>query len=222
MTILLPRSALRNLDVGKAELLCSAFAHHFGHHPDEATTLREWAEAPFSVLELLVCAQCCAGTIGDCLAVVVASKAAWRALPFFEAKHPDDSRLRAALLRVDDRLAGQEVDAWDLRRGVAEARAAWNAAGDDISTRAAEAVVLACTAAGESYVAETAARACYCAECAIADDAADLDGAASAERAQQRADFISAIDQAEALASTIAATMDAMERAAPFVWSGVE
>lgn len=118
MATLLPLSTLQTHGVHDLGGCIAAFTAHHGHAPGEETTFRQWAEAMPNAADMIEATRFL-GAAGRRLAVRVAVNAAWRALPRFEARFPDDPRPRAAL-----ELISQDVSDPDLLQAAVDFLAA--------------------------------------------------------------------------------------------------
>jgi hypothetical protein len=90
------------------EARIAVFTARHGAPPDERTTFRQWAEVTPDVGDLLRLARYI-GPSGQRISVVVAYKAALRALTIFSGYCPGDSRPSDALALVGRWLAGERI-----------------------------------------------------------------------------------------------------------------
>ena len=174
--IILTIATLREYDACELDDRIQAYRDHHGHDPGDAPTLRSWLACTLDVRDWIWATRCL-GRAGRILALEVATRAARRALVTIGREHTADPRPLRAIEAAEVIL----MEWWAGREPTEEMLFAANAA-----RRAA------------AYATYTAANAAVAAAANAANSANSANAAAAAaERAQQRADYLAALDRLE-------------------------
>ena len=167
--IILTIATLREYDACELDDRIQAYRDHHGHDPGDAPTLRSWLACTLDVRDWIWATRCL-GRAGRILALEVATRAARRALVTIGREHTADPRPLRAIEAAEVIL----MEWWAGREPTEEMLFAANAA------RRAAAYATSPAAANAANSANSANAA-----------------AAAAERAQQRADYLAALDRLE-------------------------
>ena len=198
--IILTIATLREYDACELDDRIQAYRDHHGHDPGDAPTLRSWLACTLDVRDWIWATRCL-GRAGRILALEVATRAARRALVTIGREHTADPRplraIEAAEVILMEWWAGREPTEEMLFAANAARRAAADAADAAYATYTAAAYATYTAANAAAYATYTAANAAVAAAANAANSANSANAAAAAERAQQRADYLAALDRLE-------------------------